>query len=433
MVSGRRRRQETPRSALAELPLGSRDPLGILREQNSTRLQELISLRAERMSQSAFAFYRGTAALMAADLARSPHTGLLVVACGDAHVSNFGFYASPQRTLVFDLNDFDEAAWAPREWDLKRLVTSVIVGGRDSSRTPHVIETAARTTVSAYRAALAASLELTPLQRYYTHIDPRGGAGLLDKKSRRVIASAIKSAQRRTGERAVRRLTTRDADGSLRFVMAPPTMDQPKPEVAENVHRYTDAYRASAGPGIRMLLSHYREVDLARRVVGVGSVGTRCALSLFEDGDGNGLILQSKEAGRSVLEQYGRIEQPQVLTEAVGTHGQGARVVALQRILQAVSDPFLGYLRAEGFDLYVRQFHDMKGGIDVEDLDDRPFITYAQACAVTLARAHSQSPRAAEIVGYIGNGDRLTTAIVEWSTAYADLSERDYHAFLATR
>lgn len=433
MVSGRRRRQETPRSTLAELPPGSRDPLGILREQNSTRLQELISLRAERMSQSAFAFYRGTAALMAADLARSPHTGLLVVACGDAHVSNFGFYASPQRTLVFDLNDFDEAAWAPWEWDLKRLVTSVIVGGRDSSRTPHVIETAARTTVSAYRAALAASLELTPLQRYYTHIDPRGGAGLLDKKSRRVIASAIKSAQRRTGERAVRRLTTRDADGSLRFVMAPPTMDQPKPEVAENVHRYTDAYRASAGPGIRMLLSHYREVDLAQRVVGVGSVGTRCALSLFEDGDGNGLILQSKEAGRSVLEQYGRIEQPQVLTEAVGTHGQGARVVALQRILQAVSDPFLGYLRAEGFDLYVRQFHDMKGGIDVEDLDDRPFITYAQACAVTLARAHSQSPRAAEIVGYIGNGDRLTTAIVEWSTAYADLSERDYHAFLATR
>lgn len=205
--TGRILRQEVPRSALATMASGPRDPLVILEEQNATRLPELTPLRAERMSQSAFAFYRGTAALMAADLAQAPTTGINVAACGDAHVSNFGFYASRQRRLVFDLNDFDEAASAPWEWDLKRLVTSIIVGGRDSSRSDSVIEKAAVGAVRAYRAALLASFELSPLERYYTHIDAEGGADRLDGKSRRVVKSAIKAAQRRTGERAVRRLT----------------------------------------------------------------------------------------------------------------------------------------------------------------------------------------------------------------------------------
>lgn len=431
--TGRILRQEVPRSALATMASGPRDPLVILEEQNATRLPELTPLRAERMSQSAFAFYRGTAALMAADLAQAPTTGINVAACGDAHVSNFGFYASRQRRLVFDLNDFDEAASAPWEWDLKRLVTSIIVGGRDSSRSDSVIEKAAVGAVRAYRAALLASFELSPLERYYTHIDAEGGADRLDGKSRRVVKSAIKAAQRRTGERAVRRLTVKGEDGRLRFIHRPPTMTAMQPEVAAAVRDYIERYEHSAAIDIRTVLSHYTEVDVARRVVGVGSVGTRCSLVLFQDGDDNGLVLQAKEANRSVLEQYGGIEQPQVLVDLVEAHGQGARVVSFQRILQGVSDPFLGYLSAEGTDLYVRQFHDMKGGIEVSEIDDRPFVTYARACGITLARAHSQSPRAAIVAGYLGSGKALTEAILAWSSAYADLSERDYRAFLAAR
>lgn len=429
--TGRRLRQQTPRSSLATLSTGHRDPLGILAEQNGTRLQELIPLRVERMSQSAFAFYRGTAGLMAADLADCPTTGVQVASCGDAHVANFGFYASPQRTLVFDLNDFDEAASAPWEWDVKRLVTSVVVGGRDDSRNTEVIEKAARGAVLAYRGALRASLDHSPLERYYTHIEAEGGAGLLDKKSRRAVHKAIGDAQKRTGDRAVRRLTTTDPDGTLRFIERSPTMGPMDPLQVALVRQHIEAYERSTAPDVRAVLSHYSEVDTARRVVGVGSVGTRCALVLFQDGDGNGLIMQSKEAGRSVLEQYGGITQPDVLTELVAEHGQGARVVSFQRILQAVSDPFLGYLRTDEFDLYVRQFHDMKGGIDVGELEDRPFITYAAACGVALARAHSQSPRAAIVAGYLGTGRAVADAILEWSMAYADLSEQDYRAFLA--
>lgn len=428
--SGRRLRKQVPRTALATLSSGARDPLGILAEQNATRLPGLIGLRAERMSASPFAFYRGTAALMAADLADGPHTGLHVASCGDAHVANFGFYASPQRTLVFDLNDFDEAAWAPWEWDLKRLVTSVIIGGRHSSRSGEVITAAAIRTTLAYRGALAEAIELSPTRRFFTHLDAAAGMDQLPKESRQVLQDAIRSAQRRTGERAARRLTTRDADGRARFIERPPTMTKVSAEVESQVQEYVDRYYASASPDIRFVLAHYTVADIARRVVGVGSVGTRCSLLLMQDGDDNAFILQSKEANASVLEQYGRVEQPAKLTGIVADGGQGARVVALQQILQAVSDPFLGHLRGVEADLYVRQFHDMKGGIDVEGLDDGSFTLYAMACGVTLARAHSQSPQAASVVGYLGSGQSAAEAIAAWSTAYADLSARDFRAFV---
>ncbi|HMQ36088.1 MAG TPA: DUF2252 domain-containing protein [Micropruina sp.] len=428
--SGRRLRKEVPRASLATLSSGVRDPLGILTEQNATRLPELIGLRAERMSASPFAFYRGTAALMAADLADGPHTGLQVASCGDAHVANFGFYASPQRTLVFDLNDFDEAAWAPWEWDLKRLVTSVIIGGRHSGRSGEVMTAAAIRTTLAYRRALAEAMELSPTQRFFTHFDAAAGIDRVPQESRRVLQDAIKSAQRRTGERAVRRLTVRDADGRARFVERPPTMTRLSTAIESQVHDYVDRYYASASPDIRFVLAHYTVADVARRVVGVGSVGTRCTLVLLQDGDDNAFILQSKEANASVLEQYGRIEQPPVLADLIAARGQGARVVALQQILQAVSDPFLGHLRGTQADLYVRQFHDMKGGIDVEGLDDGPFTLYAMACGVTLARAHSQSPRAASVVGYLGSGRSAAEAIAEWGMAYADLSAQDFRSFV---
>ena len=340
--AGRRRRGDVPRSSLAEFGARVRDPLGILDEQNATRVQSLVPLRAERMSQSPFAFYRGTAALMAADLATSPNSGVLVASCGDAHVSNFGFYASQQRTLVFDLNDFDEAAWAPWEWDLKRLVTSVIIGGRATNRGDSFIRKAALHTVETYCWSLRRALDLTPTERYFTHLDAEAGLGLLDSRSRKTLQRAIKSARRRTGERAVTKLTTTDEDGRMHFVLAPPRMTALEDEARQGNEDYLDQYMRSASPDIRMLMQHYVAVDFARRVVGVGSVGTRCTVTLLRDGDGNALILQAKEANRSVLEQYGGIPLPERVRDMVAERGEGHRVVALQRVLQAVSDPFLG-------------------------------------------------------------------------------------------
>ena len=428
--TGRRVRKRVPRTSLATLTGHSRDPLRILDEQNATRLPDLIGLRTERMSASAFAFYRGTAALMAADLADEPHTGLLVASCGDAHVSNFGFYASRMRTLVFDLNDFDESAWAPWEWDVKRLVASVVIGARHSGRSKSVTDRATIGAVLTYRNVLNEAMGLSPTGRFFTHFDAAGGLNRTRGESRRVLKAAIRSAQKRTGERAVRRLTTEDPDGRRRFIERPPTMTRMTASTEAQVHDYVDRYYESAATDVRLVLQHYSVSDVSRRVVGVGSVGTRCALVLFYDRDGHALILQSKEANASVLDQYGRIEQPRQLARIVRAGGQGARVVALQRILQAVSDPFLGHLQATGADLYVRQFRDMKGSIEVDTLEDAPFIEYARACAATLARAHSQSPQAAAIVGYLGSGRGVAEAIAEWSHAYADLSARDYRDFV---
>ena len=430
-TEGRAARQRTPRRALARLSGDGRDPLGILERQNATRLAELVPLRIERMSASPFAFYRGTAALQAADLARDPHSGILVPSCGDAHVANFGFYASPQRTLVFDLNDFDEAAWAPWEWDVKRLVTSIVVGGQATSRDDAVVTDAALAAVRTYARAMDAYARRSPLLRFFEHLDVRAFADAADKKTRGVLEEAMRDARKRTAERATRRLTETLPDGRMVFVEHPPAMVHgdvvSRSRLHENVRRYT----ASANIDIRMLLSHYTVSDLVRRVVGVGSVGTLCGLVLFQDGEGNTLLLQAKQAGESVLVEYGGIEQPREAIDYIAAHGHGGRVVALQRILQAVSDPFLGHLRSETGDFYVRQFHDMKGSVEAEELEDRPFRAYAEACAATLARAHSQSPHAALVAGYIGSGRVVGEALLEWAYAYAAMSRSDYDAFVA--
>lgn len=427
-AAGRKLRRTLPRRAVATLAPRSREPLAILDEQNATRLQDLVPVRAERMSQSAFAFYRGSAAVMAADLADEPHTGILVPSCGDAHVANFGFYASPQRTLMFDLNDFDESAWAPWEWDLKRLVASVVLAGRATARDEAVIRSAVTASVRAYAAALA--IEASPLDRFYAHFDAEAGVATLPPGSHRTLRKAIKHAKKRTGDRAVKKLTEMGPDGRLRFVPAPPMMQPLRPEIQNQIFGLNRRYLDAVSPEIRNLMQHYVVTDAIRRVVGVGSVGTRCALTLLQDGDGHALIMQSKEANRSVLEQYGKIPQPRILRERIAALGEGARVVGMQRILQAASDPFLGYLRADGVDLYVRQFHDMKGGFDMEVLDDEPFVSYAGACGVILARAHSQSPFAAIISGYLGSGRTFSESLWEWGNAYADRAEADHAMFV---
>lgn len=430
---GRAARKTTPRSTLAERSTAPRDPLGIIRAQNADRLPELVPLRMERMLTSPFAFFRGSAALMAADLANDPNSDILVASCGDAHVSNFGFYASPQRTLVFDLNDFDESAWAPWEWDVKRLVTSIVVGGMQTSRDDAVIRDAAMAAVQAYARAIRGFVRLSPVDRYFSHSDPASAFASLDGASRRALKAAMKDAERRTSDRAVRKLTVRDENDVLSFVEQPPTMTHVPPEITAMIEELGLAYARTANIDIQVVLAHYKAVDLVLRVVGVGSVGTRCFLIAFEDGDDNVLLLQAKEANQSVLVEYGGIEQPPVLEEIMNTVGQGGRIVAMQRVLQAVSDPFLGTVEGPGGrEFFVRQFHDKKGSFDVEALEDAPFRRYATACAITLARAHCQAPVSGEIAGYIGNGQIAGEAIIDWSYKYAEVSRGDFEALRAS-
>lgn len=421
-----------PRHRLAELSPASRDALAILATQDAGRLQDLVPLRAERMRQSPFAFYRGTAAIMATDLGTGESSGIAVASCGDAHVSNFGFYASPQRTLVFDLNDFDEAAWAPWEWDLKRLVTSIVIAGVASGRSSSVIDDAARGAVMAYAETLRRGLTLSPLQRYYHHFDAAGGLRGADKATRRVLKDAIAHAHRRTGEQATRKLTRLDADGILRFIDEPPTMTHADPAALARADAALSDYIRTTRVDIQLVLAHYAAADTVRRVVGVGSVGTRCYVTLLVDGAGKTLLLQTKEAGRSVLVEHGGWEQPAEIAHLIEQVGDGGRVVALQQILQGVSDPFLGHFRSGERDFYVRQFRDMKGGIEVETLDDAPYRSYAVACATVLARAHGQSPAAAQVVGYLGGGRVAAEAITAWAYAYAERSRADYDAFVAS-
>ncbi|MCH6230389.1 DUF2252 domain-containing protein [Microbacterium sp. CFH 31415] len=434
LTEGRTVRESHPRESLAVLPEGERDPMGILDRQDSTRVPELVPIRTQRMSESAFAFYRGTAALMAADLARSPSSSIEVGSCGDAHVSNFGLFASPQRTLVFDLNDFDESAWAPWEWDVKRLVTSIVIAGQSTSRDDKVVRDAALSAVRTYARALASGAKRSPLKRYYDHFDADAASDSLDPESAEALRKAVKDAEKRTSARAVRKLTSLDDAGRLVFGETPPTMTHVDPRIELRINEFVAQYQRSANVDIRVLLQKYHVTDIARRVVGVGSVGTRCYLISMSDGEGNALILQGKEAGQSVLVEYGGVEQPEAVARYIAENGEGGRVVAMQRILQAVSDPFLGHLTGPSIDgpersFYVRQFHDKKGGFDVDTLEDAAFGWYADACASTLARAHGQSPNAAVVAGYAGGGRVVGEAILEWSYAYADLSRADWELF----
>lgn len=428
---GKALRRTLSRRSLAALGAGERDPLGILAQQEADRVAELLPLRAERMAASPFTFYRGTAALMAADLARDSHTDILVPSCGDAHVSNFGFYASPQRTLLFDLNDFDEAAWAPWDWDLKRMVTSIVIGGQATSRDESVVREAVLTTVRAYARAIAAGVSASPLKRYFAHFDTAQILSTVDSQSTKTLRRAVRAAQKRTGERAANRVTELDENGILRFIEEPPRMTRLSTGPATTWEGLLTQYEMTTSTDILLLLRHYVPTDIVRRVVGVGSVGTRCDLVLFQDGDGNALLLQVKEATTSVLVEYGGVAQPRELATHIEQFGNGARVVSLQRVLQALSDPFLGHVRDGSRDYYVRQFHDMKGSIEIDQLDDQPFLDYAQACAITLARAHVQSRTAAEVSGYIGSGRVVGEALLEWSFAYAERSRQDYELFLA--
>ena len=431
VARGRALRKTTPRRALALLTMSPRSATDILSAQNVGRLRELVPLRFARMLADPFSFYRGSAAVMAADLAASPSSGIEVMCCGDAHISNFGMYAAPHRSIVFDLNDFDEAAVAPAEWDVKRLITSAIIGGRHAGYPAKAIRRSVREGLEAYRAGLTAMIDMDVLDRYYLRVEPERYTATVSKGLHAVIQRTTSLARTRTPARVFKQIVKIGPDGTPRLREAPPVLQHVAGETEDKLLESIEEYLAAVPTDIAVLLSHFRVTDIALRVVGVGSVGTRCYLVILVGPDGTPLVLQIKEASRSVLDEYGGWAQPDALNAAVEAKGQGLRVVDGQRILQAMSDMFLGTTRKDGRDYYVRQFHDMKGTVETEGMSASTFREYVAACAVLLARAHSQSANASILRGYVGSSDTVCDAVAEWAYTYADKALDDFHQLRA--
>jgi uncharacterized protein (DUF2252 family) len=432
--AGKAAREALPRKAQGAFVLPERDPVAVIEAQNATRLQSLVPIRIGRMLESPFALYRGSAAMMAHDLADSPVTGCQVIASGDAHLANFGLFASPERRMLFDLNDFDESYPAPWEWDVRRLAASVWINGRDNSHTEEQCAASTAAAVRSYRSSLAGLFQLTATERYYFQEE----TDVLERDpsaQKREIRAVTQKARKRTSEQVLRKLTTTEEGGRPFIVDQLPVIRHSENYDLGRITELYLLYLATLRADIRLLLTQYEVVDYAMRIVGVGSVGTRCWLILLQGPAGEPLFLQAKEAPQSVLETHGKVATaPESIIRAVAQNGQGSRVVGAQRILQAQSDPFLGWVHSvEGDDgrlrdFYLRQFRDMKGSVDLHTLDPARLARYARLCGAMLARAHSQSPGSAFVTGYLGNGDAFDRAVTDWARLYADQSEKDYDA-----
>ncbi|WP_236238838.1 DUF2252 domain-containing protein [Streptomyces sp. CC228A] len=435
---GKAARARLPRSAHAAFAPGGRrrDPLGIIERQSAARVPELVPVRYGRMLESPFRFYRGAAAVMAADLGAAPHTGLTVQLCGDAHLLNFRLLASPERHLVFDINDFDETLPGPFEWDVKRLAASLVVAGRANDFTGSQCDDAVRACVRSYRDRMRAFAGMRTLDVWYARDDIDQVEAMLsqrlDRDVRQRVSRASAKARGRTSLEAAGKLT-RLVDGAPRIVSDPPLitpLDELLGGVArealeERLRTLVTGYGRSLSSERRHLLSRFHVVDMARKVVGVGSVGTRCwiVLLLGRDG-GDPLVLQAKEAGESVLAASCG-PSPYV--------NQGERVVAGQRLMQAAGDIFLGWQRVPGIDgrgrdFYVRQLWDWKGIARPETMDPATLALFGRLCGATLARAHARSGDPVAIGAYLGRGDRFDRALVEFAQAYADQNARDHGA-----
>ena len=423
---GRSVRKRVPRSSHAAWRPDPqrRDPVTILEEQETARIPELLPIRHGRMLATPFTFFRGAAAVMAADLASTGSSGLRVQACGDAHLLNFGLYATPERALVFDVNDFDETLPAPFEWDVKRLAASLVVAGRDNGFSDRDCELAARSSVTAYRLRMGTCAQLGYLDVWYNRLAVDDLAALIDTAHGRALGGKVlRKAQRSTNLGALNRLTEQ-VDGRPRIADAPPLVEH-LPERAARVEapEVVRRYRSSLASETRTLLSRYAVVDWARKVVGVGSVGTDDAIVLLLGAsDRDPLFLQAKEAQASVLEPFAGRSQ---------FRNQGQRAVAGQRLMQAASDIFLGWTRLEDRDYYVRQLRDMKASIPIEKLIPNELVEYGRACGATLASGHARASDAARIAGYLGTSDQFDRAIGSFAIAYADQNERDHEAFAA--
>ena len=429
---GRAARQIVPRGSHAEwAPAPERsDPIDLLEAQARDRIVDLMPIRYSRMMASPFAFLRGSAIVMAQDLADTPKTGIQAQLCGDAHLSNFGAYASPERSLLFDLNDFDETLPGPWEWDVKRLAASFVVAGRDNGFDAAHCREAARACVASYRRRMAEFSEMGELEVWYSRVGEQEVRDLLSdakvrKTSRKKLSKNVRKARGRDSLQALSKLT-RIVDGRREIIDDPPLLVRiPEgDEIRAQIYAILESYKRTLQEDRRHLLDRYRFVDVARKVVGVGSVGTRAFVVLLDGRDENDpLFLQVKEAGPSVLEGY--------LKSGTYEH-HGHRVVAGQRLMQAASDIFLGWFRGKaGRDFYWRQLKDMKGSAKVEDMSPDELVIYAGLCGWALARAHARSGDRVQITGYLGKSERFDGAIADFAEAYADQTERDHAALCA--
>lgn len=428
---GEAARKTLPRSAQGEYPPQSRDPIAIIEAQNATRLPHLVPMRNGLMAQSPFAFFRGSAAIMARDLGNLPHTDTHVVACGDAHISNFGVFGTPDHRLTFELNDFDEASTAPWEWDVKRLATSVVLAARERGASDRDAERHARDAVKAYQTRLGAMVSLTTLQRTFSRVVVETLLANFSSHDTAFMRGALQHALHQTSEHLLPRITTTSSDGRLRIVDDPPTVTHLPSLTLEVAQNLKSEYMRSMRMDSAFLLRQFHLADIVFRVSGVGSVGTRCMLLLLTGPAGEPLFLQVKEAEPSVLERFGNAPGLWRSSERPDHERQGFRVVNCQRILQTAPDPFLGQVSYDGHDYYVRQFSNMKASIDIDKLTDGEFRVYAHLCGELLARSHAQSPAAPFIHGYLGSGVVFPEAVARWSLAYAAQVETDYAALLA--
>ncbi len=437
---GKAFRLALPRSvhAVWDPPEGRRSPVDIIAEQATSREPDLVPIRHGRMMVSPFTFYRGAAAIMAADLAATPVSGLRVQMCGDAHLLNFGGFASPERALVFDVNDFDETLPGPWEWDVKRLAASIEVAGRDAGMKPPERRAAVEATVREYREAMRSFAGQTELEVWYARLEGPALVALarsqLGPKQVPNLEANLAKARSKDSMKAFSKLT-KVVDGEVRIVAAPPLIvplrdlvnAEQDARMEEAIHELFRAYRRTLQADRRHLLEQYRIVDIARKVVGVGSVGTRCwVLLLMGRRDTDPVFLQIKEAQDSVLAPFAGKSK---------VSNQGQRVVDGQRVMQAASDIFVGWLRTVGLDgrqrdFYVRQLWDGKVSVDPANLTPAVLAVYGGICGWTLARAHARSGDRIAIASYLGAGTTFDQAVGDFAVAYADQNERDYSAFL---
>ncbi len=435
---GKAARSAAPRSEQGEWEPASdrRDPVDLLEEQAASRVPELVPIRYGRMLVSPFTFFRGAAYPMAADLAGAPRTGLDVQLCGDAHLSNFGAFAGPDRRLMFSLNDFDETLPGPFEWDVKRLVASFAVAGRDRGFDARQRRSINRTVTRSYREAIRSFAAMSNLDLWYSRIDVDEIAELAaqqgSRKQRKRFERNVAKARSKDSLRALAKLTEL-VDGEPRIVSDPPLIvpieealsSAEGVELEDFVHGVIRSYRRTLSADRRQLLERFRYVHAAHKVVGVGSVGSRAWIVLMLGrGEDDPLFLQLKEAGASVLEPF-------LGKSTFAKHGQ--RVVEGQRLTQAASDIMLGWIRVDGLDgvsrdFYVRQLWDGKGSALVEMMDRRAMTMYAKLCGNALATAHARSGDAIAIASYLGRGDSFDRALASFAEAYADQNERDYNA-----
>lgn len=421
---GKGLRRKVRRSSLGDWlpPPGRRDPVDQVVASHEGRLERLIPIRVGRMIASPYGFLRGTAGVMAEDFSSLPATGIAPVICGDAHIGNFGFYASPERRLVLDLNDFDEAHPGAWEWDLRRLTVSIWVAGRLNGFVEDHCETAARSCVAAYRRHLRHLADEPLFSRSFDHL----GVGRLKAQAsagslRAEIDRAAGKAQKRTSDRALPRFTEY-RKGERRLVDEPPLIT--RTDIDDGIVDGLDDYLLTLAPHWRRILGGYTVVDVVHKAVGVGSVGLRAYVALCEgDSTDDVVFLQLKQARRSVIARF-------VHGDAAWHAHQGQRVVEYQQTLQTASDPLLGWMTASGHQYYVRQFRNMKGAIAVDSIGHGALVDYSAICARLLAKGHARTSGASMIAGYLGKSEKADVALCRFARAYADQTERDHQALI---